>query len=157
MAVPRNRGGFRLPPCQVLLTGLIVGAGLGGLSGLLTGGIGEDGFIPFAVAGALIGVLAGSVIGLISSAVGLGVAAIYNAVSGRSRQGLISYAALGVALATVTLLLATVGPLWEGLSPWWFVSHGVVVFGITVFQAHLLVTASRPRSRVRQQHVSAQA
>jgi hypothetical protein len=148
--MPRNRGGFRLPVCQVLLTGLIVGAGGGGLSGFLTGLLTDDGIVAdvgglFYLIG-FVGLLAGSVIGLVASALALVATAIYRAFGGRSRRKLIVVAASTASLSTLAALLSllTIG---LNISPWWFVIHGVAVFAIAAFQSHLLVTAARPRSR----------
>jgi len=157
MAVPRNRGGFRLPLCRVLLTGLIVGAGGGGLSGILTGLLADDGIVAdtgglFYLIG-FVGLLAGSVIGLVASALALVATAIYRAFGGRSRRKLIVVAASTASLSTLAALLSllTIG---LDISPWWFVIHGVAVFAIAAFQAHLLATVARPRSRATAQRTT---
>ena len=146
----RNRGGFRLPLCQVLLTGLIVGAGGGGLSGILTGLFADDGIVAdtgdLYVLTGFVGLLAGAVIGLMSSALASVATAIYRAFGGRSRRKLIVVAASTASLSTLAALLSllTIG---LDISPWWFVIHAVAVFASAAFQSHLLVTAARPRSR----------
>ena len=148
--MPRNRGGFRLPLCRVLLTGLIVGAGGGGLSGMLTGLLADDGIVAdtgglFYLIG-FVGLLAGSVIGLVASALALVATAIYRAFGGRSRRKLIVVAASTASLSTLAALLSLLAGGFD-ISPWWFVIHTVAVFAIAAFQSHLLVTAARPRWR----------
>jgi hypothetical protein len=105
MAVRRSRGGFRLPPGQILLTGLIVGAGAGGLSGILTGGmVGDGGSGDIGGAYVLvgfIGLLTGSLIGLASAALAIAATAVYRAFGGRSRQRLIVVSASAASVTTV--------------------------------------------------------
>jgi len=149
--VPRNRGGFRLPPCRVLLTGLIVGAGGGGLSVALTGALADGGrsgdpigaYILFG----LLGVLPGAAIGLTSSALALVATAIFRAFGGRSRRKLIVAASSAASLSAVAALLMLFTIPGLDISLWWILVQGVAVFGITAFQSHLLVTVARPRSR----------
>jgi len=157
MAVPRNRGGFRLPPCRVLLTGLIIGAGGGGLSGMLTGLLADDGIVAdtgglFYLIG-FVGLLAGSVIGLVASALALVATAIYRAFGGRSRRKLIVVAASTASLSTLAALLSLLAGGLD-ISPWWFVIHAVAVFAITAFQSHLLATVVHPRSRATAQRTA---
>ena len=146
----RSRGGFRLPLCQVLLTGLIVGAGGGGLSGILTGLFADDGIVAdtgdLYVLTGFVGLLAGAVIGLMSSALASVATAIYRAFGGRSRRKLIVVSASTAALSTLAALLSLLA-IGLDISPWWFAVHAVAVFAIAAFQSHLLVTAARPRWR----------
>ena len=149
--MPRNRGGFRLPLCRVLLTGLIVGAGAGGLSVILTGAVADGGRSGVSVGTyilvGLVGVLPGAAIGLTSSALAYIATAIYRSFGGRSRRKLIVVAASAASLTAVAalLMLSTIPGL--EISPWWILVHGVAVFAIAAFQSHLLATAARPRLR----------
>jgi len=149
--VLHSRGGFRLPLCRVLLTGLIVGAGAGGLSVTLTGALGDGGRSGDSVGAyilfGLVGVLPGAAIGLVSSALAFIATAIYRAFGGRSRRKLILVSASASSLTAIAALLMLFTIPGLDLNVWWILIHGVAVFAIAAFQSHLLATAARPRSR----------
>jgi hypothetical protein len=140
------RGAYRLPPLPTLFTGLVFGAGVGALSGLVFGGVAQGRFGGFAVAGFVLGLMAGPIVGLISAAIALTAAWIYTRFSGRSRRELITTAALAAATSTVALLVGMFASVSASVPAWWYIVNGAIVFALTAFQAQLLITASPSRT-----------
>ena len=140
-----RRGGFRLPPVRVLLTGTAFGAALGLLNGIFVAGF------AFASFGGPIGMIVGAALGLFASAVALLATSLYRLAIGRTRRGIVITSALASTLTTVAVLMVFLD--WPGIAAyvWWVILHAVVVFAATAFQAHRLAT---PTVTVPQRHPS---
>jgi Ca2+/Na+ antiporter len=140
-----RRGGFRLPPVRVLLTGILFGAVVGYLSGFFVAGA------SFTFLGGAFGMIVGAAIGLIACAVALLATAIYRLTVGRTRRGIIITSALATSLTTVAVLVTFSIETPVDTYVWWVTLYGVVVFAATALQAHRLAT---PTVTVPQRHPS---
>jgi hypothetical protein len=140
-----RRGGFRLPPVRVLLTGIFFGAILGYLSGFFVAGA------AFTFLGGTLGMMVGAAIGLFASAVALLATAIYRLTIGRTRRGITITSALATSLTTVAVLVTFLIENPVSTYLWWVIGYGVVVFAATTVQAHRLAT---PTVTVPQRHPS---
>jgi hypothetical protein len=94
-----RRGGFRLPPVRVLLTGILFGAVVGCLSGFFVAGA------AFTFLGGAFGMIVGAAIGLVASTVALLATAVYRLTIGRTRRGIIVTSALATSLTTVAVFV----------------------------------------------------